>query len=157
MLNKVAGFVKGHLPEVLSFGIIFLFLILNAVHTSYPDEFDNIAGGWNILHGILPWSGFFSHHGALAYFFAAVIDIFSGQNFVKFRFFSALFYLLVIVISYVTIKKQNTAINTEKPVEVQSFTYHKPGQGMELLSAPPRKKLVISDENPFKKKPDQKT
>lgn len=64
--------------------ILFAFLA-NSLHESYPDEFDNILGGWDIIHGKLIYSGFFTHHGPVPYFMAAVIELFSGQSFVHFR------------------------------------------------------------------------
>lgn len=96
---------------IVIFLIVLVILLLNAVHASYPDEFDNILGGWKILHGILPWTGFFSHHGAMGYFFASIITIFSGQSFVRFRFLAAIFYFAVLAISYLVLKRQNKQIS----------------------------------------------
>ena len=59
--------------------------LVNTFHDSYPDEFDNILGGRYILEGRLPHSGFFTHHGPVAYFIAAFVEIFSGISFVRFR------------------------------------------------------------------------
>ena len=67
--------------------LVFLFLFLiNTLHEQYPDEFDNILGGWYMLHGRLIYTGFFTHHNPVAYFIAAAIELFSGRNFVIFRF-----------------------------------------------------------------------
>src|SRR4051812_25119818 len=72
---------------------LFLFLFINTIHESYPDECDNILGGTYILKGILPYTGFFSHHGPIAYFVAALIASFSGHSFVGFRIFYSIFLL----------------------------------------------------------------
>lgn len=111
MIRKIINTIKNNQITSLALSITFLTLLLNAVHASYPDEFDNIAGGWNIIHGILPWSGFFSHHGALGYVFAAIINLFSGQSFVRFRFLAAIFYFITILLSYLILKKQNKRIS----------------------------------------------
>ena len=85
--------------------ILYILLVLgiflgNALHESYPDEFDNILGGWYILHGRLPFIGFFTHHGPVAYFLAAIIEIVSGQSFVRFRIVYTLFLLVWLFWSY---------------------------------------------------------
>lgn len=67
------------------FAILLFIFLVNGLHESYPDEFDNILGGWNILHGNPLYSKFFTHHGPTAYFFAAFVEIFSGNSFVRFR------------------------------------------------------------------------
>ncbi len=67
--------------------------LVNSLHESYPDEFDNILGGHYILAGRLPYVGFFTHHGPVAYFVAALVEIFSGQSFVRFRIVYAIFLL----------------------------------------------------------------
>lgn len=72
-------------PLTLFWVIIAAFFFVNTFHESYPDEFDNILGGWYIIHGRLPYVGFFTHHGPIAYFIAAVALLFSGQSFVRFR------------------------------------------------------------------------
>lgn len=85
--------------------IVYLILVLgiflaNALHESYPDELDNILGGWYILHGRLPYIGFFSHHGPVAYFLASTVELFSGQSFVRFRIVYTLFLLVWLLWSY---------------------------------------------------------
>lgn len=60
-------------------------LFINAFHEKYPDEFDNILGGWYIRHGILIYTGFFTHHGPIAYWIAAIFTLISGNSFVFFR------------------------------------------------------------------------
>lgn len=57
----------------------------NTFYTRFPDEFDNIVGGWYIIHGKLPYRDFFSHHNPGAYYIGALITLFSRQSFVLFR------------------------------------------------------------------------
>ncbi len=87
------------------FLLVFSILYANTFHESYPDEFDNIAGGKFIIHGVLPYSGFFSHHGPVAYFIGALIYIFSGSSFVHFRIFYCVFLFLYFLFTYLFIKK----------------------------------------------------
>lgn len=93
--------------------ILFLFLFFsNALHEKYPDEFDNILGGWYILHGRFIYSGFFTHHNPVAYFIAAFIEIFSGRNFVLFRFFYTLLLFGYVWWTYTFLRKQFGRIAT---------------------------------------------
>lgn len=78
----------------------------NTLHESYPDEFDNILGGWYILDGSLPYSGFFTHHGPIPYFIAAFIELFSGQSFVLFRFIYAALLIIIAFGTYIFLKKR---------------------------------------------------
>jgi len=80
--------------------------LINSVHESYPDEFDNILGGWYILHGRLIYTGFFTHHGPIAYFIAALVEIFSGRSFVKFRIIYSIFLLAYFFWTYFFLKKR---------------------------------------------------
>lgn len=106
-MSQILAFAFKHKGIILFFAAIFFILLLNSLHNSYPDEFDNILGGQLILRGLLPYSEFFSHHGPLAYFLAGLIDLFSGgQSFVKFRLLTSVFYLLILVGSYVLIVKR---------------------------------------------------
>ncbi len=97
--------------KILVFLPLLIILLLNCFHTTYPDEFDNILGGKLILEGVLPYSGFFSHHGPLAYFGAAIINVFSGLSFVKFRLLSAVFFLGLFAGSFWLIKKRVESFN----------------------------------------------
>lgn len=92
--------------------LIFLFVLLigfiyfiNSLHESYPDEFDNIMGGWYLLHGELIYKDWFTHHGPVAYYIAGFLEIFSGQSFVRFRFFYAIFLLFLTFGGFYYIKK----------------------------------------------------
>lgn len=85
--------------------IIFAFFA-NALHESYPDEFDNILGGSYILRGSLPYSGFFTHHGPVPYFIAALVELFSGQSFVRFRLVYAAFLITVNLAIYLLLRKR---------------------------------------------------
>lgn len=71
--------------------LVFVIFYINTFHESYPDEFDNILGGKLILQGLLPYIGFFSHHGPVPYFLASFIELFTGPSFVKFRIFYSVF------------------------------------------------------------------
>src|SRR3989344_3174059 len=72
--------------EVLLFWLLLLGIyITNTYHTNFSDEYDNIVGGWYINRGILPYTGFFSHHNPGAYYIASLIAMFTNQSFVSFR------------------------------------------------------------------------
>lgn len=78
-------FIKKNYILLLFFGAILFIYIQNTFHTNFPDEFDNIVGGWYITKGILPYKGFFSHHNPGAYYISSLITFISGQSFVRFR------------------------------------------------------------------------
>ena len=86
---------KENWPYIGFFAIVFVVLLINAFHESYPDEFDNILGGWYLLRGIPIYSGFFTHHGPTAYFLSSLIEIFGGRSFVHYRVIFA-----VIILAY---------------------------------------------------------
>lgn len=88
-LNKK---ILNHKFLILFFISILIVFFINTLHFSYPDEFENILGGFYIDHGRLPYTGFFTHHAPFAYFFASIITIFSGASFVKFRYLLAALY-----------------------------------------------------------------
>lgn len=91
--------------KIVLFLFIYWVLYQNTFHESYPDEFDNILGGKYIVHGIMPYSGFFSHHGPVAYFVGALVYLFSGSSFVHFRIFYSIFLLLFFLLTYIFLKK----------------------------------------------------
>jgi hypothetical protein len=93
------------IPALFVLVMLGLFLI-NTLHEQYPDEFDNILGGWYILHGRLIYTGFFTHHGPVAYYIAALVEIFSGRSFVRFRLVYAVFLLAYFLWTYLFIKKR---------------------------------------------------
>ena len=97
---EMNAFRLGRLADILHSrraAVFFFILCITAIfiasvfHESYPDEFDNILGGRYILEGRMPFSGFFTHHGPVAYFIAAFIELFSGTSFVRFRFLYGIF------------------------------------------------------------------
>lgn len=106
MIVGLRKFISKNQRILLFFAGILLILILNSLHATYPDEFDNILGGKLITRGIFPYSGFFSHHGVVAYLVAALIVPFSGVSFVHFRLLSAVFYLVVFLSGYLAIARQ---------------------------------------------------
>lgn len=85
---------------------MFFILVANALYGTYPDEFDNILGGKFILQGILPYTGFFSHHGALAYYLSSILVAIGGISFVRFRLLEAVFFLLYFILVYFIFKKR---------------------------------------------------
>lgn len=97
MLKNLARlFWKHRFSFLLLTGLLAVFLV-NSLHTQYPDEFDNIAGGRLILTGALPYSGFFTHHAPFAYYLASAINLVSGVSFVRFRLiYGFLLFLFVI-------------------------------------------------------------
>lgn len=99
------NFTSRNILYFLFFILITAIFVINSLHESYPDEFDNIMGGWYILHGKLIYSDWFTHHGPIAYFIAAFIEIFSGQSFVKFRFFYSIFLVIVTFGGFYYLKK----------------------------------------------------
>lgn len=82
---------KNTLLSILFWVILGAIFYVNAFHEQYTDEWDNILGGWYILHGRLPYIGFFSHHGPIPYFLAAILEIVSRRSFVRFRIVYELF------------------------------------------------------------------
>ncbi len=91
--------------QFLSGIILIILFVSNAFHETYPDEFDNILGGWFTLHGHFLYSGYFTHHGPVPYLIAALVELFSGQSFVVFRLFYSLIVLLMLVVPYFYIRK----------------------------------------------------
>lgn len=96
---------------VLFFLILFSVFFINTFHEKYPDEFDNITGGWFILKGYLPYSGFFTHHGPSAYFISALVTLFSGASFVKFRIIYSIFLFLYFLGTYLYFRKKFPVLN----------------------------------------------
>ncbi len=101
--NKIWGFIKS--KNIFYALLLLIFFVLDSLHESYPDEFDNILGGWNILHGRLLYIGYFTHHGPFPYFLSAFIEIFSRVNFPKFRIIYALILTAFSLFSVWVIKK----------------------------------------------------
>lgn len=90
--------------------ILFIYLI-NGRHEQYPDEFDNVLGGWYLLQGKLIYSDWFSHHGPLAYVVASVVEIFSRNSFVGFRFVYSIFLFFLTVLPFLFIRRQLKGID----------------------------------------------
>lgn len=106
-------FKDRRLKIVIFFAIIFIILLINSVHNSYPDEFDNILGGRLINLGFIPYRDFFSHHGILSYYLASFLTLAGGQSFVHFRILSVFFFLGTLVATYLILKKRtnNSDVN----------------------------------------------
>ncbi len=96
---------KNKIAFYLFFLIITAIFFINGLHESYPDEFDNIMGGWYSLHGHLIYKDWFTHHGPIAYWIAAIVEIFSGQSFFRFRIIYSILLVLYIFGTYLYLKK----------------------------------------------------
>ncbi len=96
---------KNYFVQIIFACSVLVIFLINTVHESYPDEFDNILGGWYILHGRLPYIGFFTHHGPFAYFLAAFTLFFSGRSFVHFRIVYAVLLFIFTFLVYRYLKK----------------------------------------------------
>ena len=108
MLDIFQHFIKNTLAKnlivTIFFSILAVMILGNQLHFYYPDEFDNILGGYFIAHGRLPYVGFFAHHNPFTYFFASPIALIAGQSFVKFRLLLGGVYLIMAVCLYRWIK-----------------------------------------------------
>ena len=93
------------------FCLILILFLINTFHEIYPDEFDNVLGGWFIIHGKLPYKDWFTHHGADSYFVSSVINLFSFHSFVKFRIVYAVFLLILTFSSFIFIKRRLPDLN----------------------------------------------
>ena len=93
------------------FGVTAFIFLINSLHESYPDEFDNIMGGWLTLKGLIIYKDWFTHHNPFAYWLAGGIEIFTGQSFVKFRLFYAFLMLIFTFGGYFYLKR---SLNFEK-------------------------------------------
>lgn len=96
---------KENWPTITFFVIILGILLINAFHENYPDEFDNIMGGWYILHGLPIYTGFFTHHGPTAYFLSSLIELIGGRSFVHYRVIFALLIFGFLLWSYIYIRR----------------------------------------------------
>lgn len=92
--------------QIVFFAFIGFVLLTNTLHESYPDEFDDILGGWFLLHGKLLYTGFFTHHNPVGYFLSAFIELFTFHSFVRFRLFYSLLLFIYIVWTYLSLKKR---------------------------------------------------
>ena len=95
-----------HRYQLLILGVILFTFLVNAFHTQFPDEFDNIFGGFLINQGKLPYTGFFTHHNPGAYYFASLITLFTGRSFVQFRIVFALVLSSFYAFSYFFLKER---------------------------------------------------
>ncbi len=93
--------------EIVFFIIIALLFFANRVYVAYPDEFVNLLGGQYILRGLLPYRDFFDHHLPFAWYFSALIMIFTGKSFVAFRSVWALLQFFSLLFLGLWIKKRN--------------------------------------------------
>ena len=103
MLRK---YLSSNFALIIYFAIIFGLFLTNTVHESYPDEFDDILGGWYLLHGKFLYSGFFTHHNPFGYILSAGIELVSGQSFVRFRIVYAVVLFAYMIWTYLFLKKK---------------------------------------------------
>lgn len=94
------------------FGLILIIFLINTFHEQYPDEFDNILGGWYLLHERLIYKDWFTHHGPVSYFISAIVNLFSFHSFVRFRIVYSLFLFILTVGSFAFIKKRLKEVDT---------------------------------------------
>lgn len=97
---------KAFLIKTALFVLLAFFVFSNTLHEVYPDEFDNILGGWYMLHGKLLYTGFFTHHNPIAYILSAFIELFSWQSFVRFRIIYAALLFAYLTWSYLFLQKR---------------------------------------------------
>lgn len=93
--------------------LVSVIFIINSKHERYPDEFDNILGGKYLLQGKLIYKDWFTHHGPFSYVVAALVNFFSFNSFVLFRFFYAVFLLILTFGSYLYIKSSLKTVETK--------------------------------------------
>jgi hypothetical protein len=85
IMKSIYRLVVKNWSWLLLMGLFIVVVVFNQIHFSYPDEFENILGGKYFWQGRFPYSGFFTHHNPFAYLLSALIYIFSGESFVRFR------------------------------------------------------------------------
>ncbi len=95
-----------YLKVTLLIILFFSIGLINTVHESYPDEFDNILGGRYLIEGKPIYSDFFTHHGPTAYFVAVIPQLFSGISFFGFRIVYAILLCIYLLWSYWFIRKR---------------------------------------------------
>ncbi len=100
-LSRIKSKVYSSKYLLFFFVILLLINLINAVHNSFPDEFDNILGGFYINQGLIPYKDFFSHHGLVSYYFASIITIITKQSFIYFR----LLYSVLTFIYFISLYK----------------------------------------------------
>lgn len=98
--HKSVKWVAANKGLVFIFAVFLSLALINALHETFPDEYDNILGGYYISHGILPNIGFFTHHNIGAYFLASINTIFTQQSFVLFRLMFAIEMWVAIILTY---------------------------------------------------------
>jgi hypothetical protein len=104
--NTFKKLKKRNWKETVIWLLIAFVFLANSSHEKYPDEFDNICGGWLIRNGKVLYRDFFTHHNPLAYYLSAIITFFSGQSFVKFRIILALFWFSFSLLFFNYFKKR---------------------------------------------------
>ncbi len=106
MHKKIFLWINNHRKLLLIFAFIFISFLVNSIHTQFPDEFDNIFGGYLINQGKLPYIGFFTHHNPGAYVLASFITMFTERSFVFFRIIFSFILFIWFVVSFFIIKNR---------------------------------------------------
>jgi len=104
-LHQIIKTLLAKKVSIIVFGFILVSFLINTLHTQFPDEFDNIYGGFLINQGKLPYTGFFTHHNPGAYYLASIITLISGRSFVLFRIIFSLLLFAFYCYSYYLLKK----------------------------------------------------
>lgn len=86
--------------------LVFFTFFINTFHAEFPDEYDNIVGGYYINQGMLPYKDFFSHHGPSSYYLASIITLISHRSFITFRILLSFVYFGFIVLTYFILKRR---------------------------------------------------
>ncbi|MEK9176568.1 MAG: hypothetical protein AAB520_03940 [Patescibacteria group bacterium] len=92
--------------------LILAIFLINGLHEQYPDEFDNILGGWYLLHGKLIYKDWFTHHGPVSYLVSALVNLFSGRSFVNFRLVYSVFLFFLTLLPIYFIRRRLEGVNT---------------------------------------------
>ncbi len=106
MIKKIKSFLNWFLDNhIYLYVVSFIFFYVNSSYVSYPDEFVNIMAGKRMLQGQIPYSGIFDHHMPGAWLLSAVLQLFSFNSFVLFRFWWAMFAFALLLLLVLWIRK----------------------------------------------------
>jgi len=96
--SELSKFLKRHWLKGLVVILCAIFFLLPTFSTISVDDMDNMLGGKLILHGQLPYNGFFSQHTPGMYFLSALIYPFTQNNVFIYRLiFNILVFAVVLI------------------------------------------------------------
>jgi hypothetical protein len=104
-LHRTAKLLIQHRIAIFLWLIIAIVIFTNTFHEKYPDEFDNILGGQYLSEGQMLYRDYFTHHGPVPYFIAALLMPFSLGSFVLFRIAYATFLFFFFLFSYLFLRR----------------------------------------------------